>query len=82
MAGPTRAGCSTAARAFVEHVLARLAPQVEAVVISANRNLERYATLGWPVVTDTVGKGPWPDYCACSKRRAMTRCCVYRVTRW
>lgn len=24
-------------------------------MISANRNLERYATLGWPVVTDTVG---------------------------
>ena len=58
LAAPTRAGCSTAARAFVEHVLARLAPQVEEVVISANRNLERYATLGWPVVTDTVGKGP------------------------
>jgi len=51
-------------------VLARLAPQVEEVVISANRNLERYATLGWP------------DCCACSKRRATTRRCVYRVMRW
>lgn len=33
-------------------VLARLVPQVEGVVISANRQLDDYARLGHPVVTD------------------------------
>jgi molybdopterin-guanine dinucleotide biosynthesis protein A len=39
-------------RALVEHALARLAPQVGTVLISASRNLERYETLGWAVVPD------------------------------
>lgn len=36
---------------LVGHVLARL-PTNASVLISANRNLSRYAELGWPVVTD------------------------------
>lgn len=36
----------------VEAVAARLEPQVDDIVISANRNLERYSTLGYPVVRD------------------------------
>lgn len=39
------------------HVLARLAPQVGALLISANRNLDRYAALGEPVVTDPPEHG-------------------------
>ncbi len=39
---------------MVEHVLARLAPQVDAVVINANQNLEQYARLGVPVVPDAI----------------------------
>jgi len=39
---------------MVEHVLARLAPQVDAVLINANQNLERYARLGVPVVPDAI----------------------------
>ena len=42
-------------RAMVEHVLARLAPQVDDIVINANQNLERYAVLGHRVVSDRVG---------------------------
>jgi molybdenum cofactor guanylyltransferase len=45
-------------RSFVEHVRDALLPQVDDLVISANRNLERYAGLGHRVVTDTVGAGP------------------------
>jgi molybdopterin-guanine dinucleotide biosynthesis protein A len=41
-----------AGRPLVQHVLERFAPQVDDVVISANRSLERYRTLGYPVVTD------------------------------
>jgi molybdenum cofactor guanylyltransferase len=37
------------------HALARLEPQVGAVLINANQNAERYAELGAPVVADAVG---------------------------
>jgi len=42
-------------KAMVEHVLARLAPQVDEIVINANQNLERYAAFGHRVVSDHVG---------------------------
>jgi molybdenum cofactor guanylyltransferase len=42
-------------RLMVEHVLARLQPQVGALLINANRNRERYAALGVPVVADQAG---------------------------
>ncbi|UXH79915.1 molybdenum cofactor guanylyltransferase MobA [Roseateles amylovorans] len=45
-------------RPLVEHVLARIAPQVNGrVVLSANRHLDDYRRYGHPVVTDS-----WPDY--------------------
>lgn len=37
---------------LIEHVLGRLAPQVDSVMISANRHLERYRALVPRVVTD------------------------------
>jgi len=40
---------------LVAHVLARLAPQVGALIVNANRNVERYAALGHPVVGDAIG---------------------------
>jgi molybdenum cofactor guanylyltransferase len=42
-------------KAMIEHVLARLAPQVDEIVINANQNLERYAAFGHRVVSDHVG---------------------------
>ncbi|MCB1865073.1 MAG: molybdenum cofactor guanylyltransferase [Chromatiales bacterium] len=39
-------------RPLVEHVLERITPQVDSVIISANRNIERYAALGHAVVND------------------------------
>ena len=39
-------------RPMVSHVLDALAPQVEQVIISANRNLDAYRAFGLPVVTD------------------------------
>ena len=42
-------------KAMVEHVLARLAPQVDDIVINANQNHERYAAFGHRVVPDAVG---------------------------
>jgi molybdopterin-guanine dinucleotide biosynthesis protein A len=40
---------------MVAHVIARLAPQVGAIVINANQNVERYAAFGHPVAGDEVG---------------------------
>lgn len=42
----------------MESLLESLSPQVDEVLISANRNLQRYAALGVPVVVDTLGAGP------------------------
>lgn len=37
---------------MIDHVLARLIPQVGQVLINANRNLASYQALGYPVLTD------------------------------
>lgn len=47
-------------RPLVEWVLAVLAPQVGEIVISANRNLERYAAYGRRVLPDTLPDYPGP----------------------
>jgi molybdopterin-guanine dinucleotide biosynthesis protein A len=39
---------------MIEHVLARLAPQVDDIVINANQNQERYAAFGHRVVPDEI----------------------------
>lgn len=44
-------------RPLVERVLERFAPQVAQVLISANRNRDRYAALGHEVIADVI-----PDY--------------------
>lgn len=44
-------------RALIEQVLVRLSPQVARILISANRHLDCYRALGWPVVSDD---GPLP----------------------
>jgi molybdopterin-guanine dinucleotide biosynthesis protein A len=41
-------------RPLIEHVLERVALQVSDIVISANRNLPRYRSYGYPVVSDTI----------------------------
>lgn len=47
-------------RPMIEWVMERLAPQVTALAISANRSLNRYAALGVPVVTDLRPDYPGP----------------------
>lgn len=44
-------------RPMVQWVIDRLAPQVAYLLINANRNLERYAEFGYPVIADVI-----PDY--------------------
>ncbi|ARU06596.1 molybdenum cofactor guanylyltransferase [Comamonas serinivorans] len=45
-----------AGQPLIQHVLAAIQPQVDAVVISANRDLPAYRALGHPVVPD---EAPW-----------------------
>lgn len=52
MGGVDKGLLEFAGRPLVEHVLARIAPQVGAVILSANRNGEVYARYGFPVVAD------------------------------
>jgi len=49
-----------AGRPMVEHVLDAIRPQVTNIVISANRNLERYQRYGCPVVLDEEAGYPGP----------------------
>ncbi|OAM52297.1 molybdenum cofactor guanylyltransferase MobA [Methylovorus sp. MM2] len=42
---------------MIAHVIQRLAVQVDHVMISANREIERYQTLGYPVIEDDM-----PDF--------------------
>ena len=52
MGGQDKGLVELAGRPMIAHVLAALAPQVDQVLINANRNLDRYAGFGWPVVPD------------------------------
>jgi molybdopterin-guanine dinucleotide biosynthesis protein A len=54
MGGTDKGLVEVAGRPMAAHVLARLGPQVAAVVVNANRNRARYAALGVEVVADTL----------------------------
>ena len=55
-------------RPLIEHVIERIAPQVDNLHISANRNLPAYQKLGYPVHTDTKPDflGPLAGIAACA----------------
>lgn len=55
MGGSDKGLIELAGRPMIEHVLARLEPQVEALLINANRNLDRYRSYGHPVIPDREG---------------------------
>jgi molybdopterin-guanine dinucleotide biosynthesis protein A len=40
---------------MAEHVIGRLAPQVDEILINANQNLEAYGRFGYRVVPDAIG---------------------------
>jgi molybdenum cofactor guanylyltransferase len=53
MGGMDKGLVELAGRPMIAHVLDRLAPQVDQILVNANRNVDRYAAFGWPVVPDT-----------------------------
>jgi len=54
MGGEDKGLVPLAGRPMVAHVLEALRPQVGAILLNANRNHERYAAFGHPVVADAV----------------------------
>lgn len=60
MGGEDKGLIQLAGRSMVEHVLARILPQVGRVIINANRNRAAYARLGHPVFSDELNdfQGP------------------------
>ncbi|MFT3759789.1 molybdenum cofactor guanylyltransferase MobA [Thauera sp.] len=55
MGGVDKGLAELAGRPMAAHVLARLAPQVDEVIINANRNLEIWRAFGHPVFGDDIG---------------------------
>lgn len=49
-----------AGMSLIERCVTRLAPQVNQILISANRNLEQYQTLTYPVLQDALGDHEGP----------------------
>ena len=58
MGGQDKAFLPLAGRPLLAHVLDRLEPQVDRVLISANGDAARFAGYGCPVVADIVPQGP------------------------
>lgn len=70
MGGRDKGWESFAGEPLITHVVNRLAPQVGRIAINANRSLERYRALGYPLISDreTGYHGPlmgmWSALCA------------------
>jgi molybdenum cofactor guanylyltransferase len=79
MGGVDKALVTLGGRPLIVHVLDRLEPQVEAVLISANGEPRRFADLGCQVVADERPKGPLSGVLACL-RRAAERGATHLVT--
>ena len=45
-------------RPLLDYSIAGLRPQVERILVNANRNLARYGEFGYPVIEDSMG-----NYC-------------------
>ena len=70
MGGRDKGLIPLAGRPLIAWVLARLAAQVDEILISANRHLDDYAALGHPVVTDDLPdqRGPLAGIVAAGRR--------------
>lgn len=67
MGGIDKGLVQLAGRPLIEHVLAAFSPQVDSVIINANRNQERYGAYGHPVAADRQAdfQGPLAGMFSC-----------------
>jgi molybdopterin-guanine dinucleotide biosynthesis protein A len=72
MGGGDKGLVPLAGRPMVEHVIEALRPQVGSILLSANRNHERYARYGYPVIADDLGgyQGPLAGMATALRQRA------------
>lgn len=70
MGGQDKGLVELAGRPLIEHVIARIEPQVSRILINANRNTGQYARYGYPVVSDTLSdfQGPLAGFLAAMQR--------------
>ncbi|MBL8505732.1 MAG: molybdenum cofactor guanylyltransferase [Methylobacillus glycogenes] len=54
MGGQDKGWVNFQGQAMISHVLQRLSPQVDEILISANRELAQYQQLGYPVIEDAI----------------------------
>ncbi|WP_435685954.1 molybdenum cofactor guanylyltransferase MobA [Sedimenticola selenatireducens] len=66
MGGQDKGLVELAGRPLIEHVIARIEPQVSRILINANRNTQQYARYGYPVVSDSLSdfQGPLAGFLA------------------
>ncbi|MBW6506296.1 MAG: molybdenum cofactor guanylyltransferase MobA [Rhodobacteraceae bacterium] len=60
MGGGDKGFCHVAGQPIIDHVIARLAPQVAALAINANGDAARFASYGLPVLPDSLPDHPGP----------------------
>ncbi len=58
MGGGDKCLMALGGKPLLAHAIARLGPQVDALVLNANGDADRFAAFGLPVVADSVGAGP------------------------
>jgi molybdopterin-guanine dinucleotide biosynthesis protein A len=71
MGGADKAFLPLAGKPLIRHVLDRLRPQVESVVLSANGDPSRFAEFGCPVVPDEASQGPLSGILAALRHAEM-----------
>ncbi len=60
MGGGDKGRLPLAGRPLIEHVIDRLAPQVEKLALNANGDAARFSDLGLPVLADSIAGHPGP----------------------
>lgn len=70
MGGADKALIALGGRPLISHVLDRLEPQVDRVLISANGDATRFQGLGCEVLPDALSMGPLSGVLACLTRAA------------
>lgn len=60
MGGEAKGLLSLAGKTLIEHIIARIAPQVEGIVLNVNHNPRDYEFLGLPLIEDRLPGYPGP----------------------
>lgn len=73
MDGKDKGLVELANRPLIEYVIDAIKPQVETIMLNANRNQEQYSRYGYPVVSDTLidYQGPLAGF-ICAMKRSTT----------